>query len=161
MRKDDHSPLDSAVFALLNSAVFGLVFSLSMFNKNYESSNFNFRKKLGFTGRNIVVISSLHGLNQYLIKLFKRKNSHRFFRNSLKIKNELLINLIGSFLSTSLPAYLACKLYYYKNEYILIEKKFFFGIGVIFFLFDYFNTGNSIQDSRIKLEIINKNFNMI
>jgi hypothetical protein len=160
MKKDDHSPLDSAVFAILNSAVFGFVFSLSMFNKNYESSNFSFKKKLGFMGRNILVISSLHGLNQYLIKLTKSRTGLLFFRNYLGLRNEIIINLFSSLISTSLPAYLAYKIYYYKNAYILIEKKFFLGIGVVFFLFDYFNSGAKFS-SKIKMEEIKISNNLM
>ncbi len=156
MKKDDHSPVDCAVFAVLNSAVFGFVFSLSMFNKNYESSNFTFKKKLGFIGRNILVISSLHGLNQYLIKLTKSRNGFLFFRNYLGLQNEIIINLFSSLISTSLPAFLAYKIYYYKNEYILIDRKFFLGIGLVFFFFDYFNSSENFY-TKIKQKEMNIN----
>lgn len=141
--KEAHSPLDAAVFAILNSTLFATIFSLSMFNKNFEPSQFPFKKKLEFMGRNILVINTLHGMNQYLLRWFKnipisRKNE---LKNKLKISEHTFYSLISLF-SAFLPAYLASKVYYYKNDYLLIERKYFFGIACLFFISDYINSKN-------------------
>ncbi len=137
--KYDHSPLDYTIFAVLNSSIFGLIFSLSMFHKSYEPSKFDFRKKLIFTGRNILVISTLHGLNQYLSKFLKIQKNRKKLKDMLNIKSNKTADFLSSLISSAVPSYLALKIYFYKNNYVFIERKFFFMYGMILMLFDYIN----------------------
>ena len=88
MKKYDHSPLDTAVFAVLNSSIFGICYALSMLNKEFEPSKFNYLKKMGLVGRSVAVISSVHGLNQYFSKFFSLKDTQTYMRNKLNMKNE-------------------------------------------------------------------------
>ena len=140
--KEDHTPLDCAVFAILNSALCGMIFSFSLFNKNYEPYNFKFKKRVGFTFRNMVVLSTINGLNQFLIKFLnkdKNRNQNKnFITNYLGIQDENSKKLLNSSISSFLPFYCAYKIYYYKNEYILIDKKLFAGLAVAYFMIDYY-----------------------
>jgi len=133
--KDDHSPIDSGIFAVINSSIFGVIFSLSMFNKNFEPYSYGFKDKLYFTGRNVIVLSTMHGLNQFFIKFLKLPNVNNFLQSF--INNSLVIKFILSFLSTLFPAYLSYKIYFYKNKHILIDKKYFLGMALTFFIFDF------------------------
>lgn len=142
--KEDHSPLDCAVFAILNSALCGMIFSICLFNKNYEPYNFKLKQRIGFTFRNMLVLSTMNGLNQFLIKFLNRdKNKYpNFLTGYLGIKDESSKKILNSSISTFLPFYCAYKIYYYKNEYILIDKKLFAGLSVIYFIIDYYKIKN-------------------
>jgi hypothetical protein len=140
--KYDHSPLDYSVFSVLYSSLFGLIFSLSMFHKSLEPSKFCTNDKLRFIGRNILVIGTLHGLNQYMNKFLLIPKNRKKMKNWLRVKNEIVTSVLASFISSTLPTYLAMKIYFYKNKNILIEKNFFIWYVVIIMMFDLINSEN-------------------
>jgi len=133
-----HSPADLAVFGVLNSSLFGFLLSLSLFNKRYEPSKFSLMNKIKFVGRNMLAISALHGLNQYLINYFKLEDNKKYLKN-ISFDDEKKLNLFTCFISIILPTYLAYKIYYFRNDFILIDKKYFVIGGLILFAFDYVN----------------------
>jgi len=135
-----HSPLDMAVFGVLNSSLFGFLLSISLFNRRYEPSKFKFLKKMEFIGRNILAISALHGLNQYMVNYFKIEENKKCLKKISGLGNEKVFNLITCFMSIIFPTYLAYKIYYFRNDFILIEKKYFLIGGIILFVFDYLNS---------------------
>jgi hypothetical protein len=138
--KYDHSPLDYSIFSVLYSSLFGLIFSVSMFHKSLEPSNFCRREKLGFIGRNMLVICTLHGLNQFMSKYFLIPSNRKKIKNLIRVKNEKLSTICASFLSSALPTYLAMKIYFFRNKKILIEKNFFAGYVIILMVFDILNS---------------------
>jgi hypothetical protein len=137
-----HSPADLAVFGVLNSSLFGFLLSLSLFNKRYEPSKFSSMNKVKFVGRNMLAISALHGLNQYLINYFKSEDNKKLLK-MVSFGDEKMLNILTCFISILLPTYLAYKIYYFRNDFILIEKKYFVMGGLILFVFDYLNINNN------------------
>jgi hypothetical protein len=133
-----HSPADLGVFGVLNSSLFGFLLSLSFFNKRYEPSKFSLMNKIKFVGRNMLAISALHGLNQYLINYFKSEDNKKYLKN-ISFDDEKKLNLLSCFISIILPTYMAYKIYYFRNDFILIDKKYFVIGGLILFVFDYVN----------------------
>jgi hypothetical protein len=140
--KKDHSPLDSAVYSTLHSIMYGLVFSVSMFNKNLEPSKFNFKKKLEFTGRNILALSAMTATYKYLSKSLNSTDGKRFLKNKLNIKNESLANFLSFSLPSGLSTFLAYKIYIYKNSNIFVEKPFFIALAFLLFIGEYISLGS-------------------
>jgi hypothetical protein len=135
-----HSPIDMAVFGVLNSALFGFLLSISLFNRRYEPSKFKFFKKIEFIGRNMLAISAMHGLNQYMINYFRIEENKKSLKKISGLSKEKELNLITCFISIIFPTYLAYKIYYFRNDFILIEKKYFLMGGIILFVFEYLNS---------------------
>lgn len=125
--KNSHSPLDKAVFGAINASIFGFVFSISLFNKNFEQFNYSFKNKLSFTFRNMLVLSTIYGTHQFIYEALdsKYKKNYDFYMKSLR-----------NFFSSCIPLYLGYKVYSYKNKNIIIPSTLFFYCGVLMFVID-------------------------
>ncbi len=93
----------------------------------------------------MLAISALHGTNQYMLNYFKLEKNKKLFKDYSNIVSEKTINIFTCFVSICLPTYLAYKIYYFRNEFILIEKKYFVMGGLILFIFEY---TNSLKNKR-------------
>jgi uncharacterized membrane protein YwaF len=116
--KTDSTPLDKGVFGALNAGLVGFIFSIHFFNKKFEIPRTN---RFSFVGRNMLLFSTIYGLNQYIMDFIPKAGITR---------NKYIIDLC----STVIPISLGYFVYSYRNKFIFFTKEYFIGLGVIFML---------------------------
>lgn len=127
--KKNHSPVDIALFSVLNSSVFGILYSLSLFHKSFEESKLPIISKLGLTFRNTITISAIYGLNQYFRQYFSLKESREKLKKIMHIKSDTSLNLIRSIVSTIVPFSIGYLIYFFKNKHEFISRSLFLVCG--------------------------------
>jgi hypothetical protein len=135
MKKTHHSPIDKAAFGVINSTFFGLIYSLSMFNKKFEEGRYSLSNKIKFTFRNCLALGTIYGLNQFLEEWLTINKQEIKKKYNL---NDKQYNLYGSFTSAVVPVTAGYYVYNFRNKNIKMEKSVFFFFGLLFFSFEYF-----------------------
>ena len=126
----NHSPTDVAVFSFLNSSVFGILYSVSLFHKSFEESKLPKNMKLSLVLRNTLTISAIYGMNQYFRQYFSLKENRNHIKKSLGIKNDISINIIRSFVSSIIPFSIGYTIYFFKNKNEFISRSVFAVCGL-------------------------------
>jgi len=128
--KKDHSPTDIAVFSMLNSSVFGALYSISLLNKTFEESKLSTNLRLLLILRNILTISTIYGMNQYFRQYFSLKENGDHIKNSIGIQNDIVINIIRCFVSSIIPFSMGYRIYFFRNKNEFISRSVFAVCGL-------------------------------
>ena len=136
--KTDSSPADKAVFGALNAALVGFVFSLHLFNKIFGLSELlTIRQKLSFTGRNMLLFSTVYGLNQYVLDYMRKS----------KISDRNIINIT----SAVIPCLIGHTVYNYKNNFKYFTSGYFLGLAGLFYIIEQFDLNINRKQQRLNM----------
>lgn len=138
-------PIDKAAFGVMNISTLAGAFSLSMFNKHFEPSQFSLGKKFGFFARNLATAGILFGLNQFLLQHIKILKASK--------EDEMVFDLIfqsaGPLVTALVPVFVANKFYLFNNNFVLLERNFFIYAALLFFYVDYFEIRKGIDSGSV------------
>ncbi len=123
--KKNHSPTDMAVFSMLNSSVFGVLYSLSLFHKSFDESKLPKNMRLSLVFRNTLTISIIYGINRLFRQYFSLKENRDFIKESFGIKKDISINIIRAFISSIIPFSFGYGIYFFKNKNEFISRSVF------------------------------------
>lgn len=128
--KKNHSPIDIAVFSMLNSSMFGILYSLSLFHKSFEESKLSANLKVSMVLRNTITISIIYGVNQYFRQYFSIKENRDLIKKTFGIKSDLTVNFIRSLSSSIIPFSMGYAIYFFKNKNEFISRSVFAVCGL-------------------------------
>ena len=132
-KKNNHSPIDIAVFSGLNSFVFGTLYTLSLFHPSLDESKLNIKGKIGLIIRNGSTITVIYGMNQFLRQYFSIEENRKIIKKNFYM-NDKKLNICSSFISSIIPFYLGYKIYFFRNKNEFISKSVFIicGLSMLF-----------------------------
>jgi len=135
--KKNHSPTDITIFSVLNSSVFGILYSISLFHKSFEESKLPLKSKLNLILRNTLTISTIYGMNQYFRQFFSIKENRDFIKKNYYIRNDIAINVIRSLVSTLIPFSMGYAIYFFKNKNEFISRSVFAVCGLSMLIVEF------------------------
>jgi hypothetical protein len=115
---------------MLNSSVFGILYSISLFHKSFEESKLPSNRKLSLVLRNTLTISTIYGMNQFFRQYFSLKENREYINKNFGIKNDISINLIRSLVSSIVPFSMGYLIYFFKNKNEFISRSVFAVCGL-------------------------------
>ena len=115
---------------MLNSSVFGVLYSISLFHKSFEESKLPTIMKLSLVLRNTLTISVIYGMNQYFRQYFSLKENRDYLKKSFGIKNDMALNTMRSFVSSIIPFSMGYAIYFLKNKNEFISRSVFTVCGL-------------------------------